>query len=74
MTIRVFRDHPDFHRFKKWFQLGPVLLSELHVETYTLSRPAPDPICGSGCEAGDADVEQAISVIHAKHPGCVLVY
>jgi len=61
--VTVYRDHPAWDQYDRWFKLPAPLLAELLVAGYTVhgyGRPDED--------------HPGVKHIRAAHPGAVLVY
>lgn len=61
--VKVYRDHPAWSAYRKWFLIPYRLLRELYVGTYTRRGYGPT-----------TEASSVVREIRRRHPGCVLVY
>lgn len=61
--IDVYRDHPEWKKHERWFQMPIPLLDELYVCSYEVR----------GEYIFDDDMERHAQELYSMHPNCILI-
>lgn len=60
-TITVYKDHPAWDKYNKWWMIPLSLLNELFIAKYE-------------CDHDERPTHEDIAFVEKQHPGCVYIY